>query len=125
MTTNDPTSANKIITFQQKSLDTALAYNTAFGIYIVPESGIYVFTWTIYGWVHTIASTELMINSAVAGKSVANSDEINDVHTSTGITVATVNKGDHVYVKFSATNLTGRLDNSYGGHCTFSGWKLD
>ena len=101
-----------------------MAYNSADGIYTVPESGIYVFTWTIYGWAHTQATTELMINSAVAGKSLADSQEIYDIHTSTGITVASVNMGDHVYVKFSATYLRGRLETSHG-HSTFSGWKLD
>ena len=91
--------------------------------YTVHESGIYVFTWTIYGFSRTTATTELMINSLVA-KTLADSQEINDIHTSTGITVANVNMGDHVYVKFSATYLKGRLETSYG-HSTFSGWKLD
>ena len=124
LTSNEPAVANKPIAFQQKSLDTANAYNSADGIYIVPETGIYVFTWTLTSYPHAILSSELMINFNVVGKSIADSDEDGDFHTSTGITVARVTQGDHVFVTFTSAYLRGSVETTKG-HTTFSGWKLD
>ena len=124
-TTEEPTLANKVITFQNKSLDTANAYNTGDGVYTVPQTGIYVFTWTITGGKRTRAPTQLMINTGEAGRTIADSDENDDYHTSTGITVASVTQGNHVYVKFETTGYgKGHIDSAYG-KSTFSGWKLD
>ena len=124
LTSNEPAIGNKIVKFQQTSLDTANAYNSADGIYIVPETGIYVFTWTMISHVHSIVSSELLINSNVAGKTLADSDENGDYHTSTGITVASVMQGDHVFVQFVAGYVKGSVETSTG-HTTFSGWKLN
>ena len=125
MTTSQPVLADKIIKFQNISLDTANAYSTGDGIYIVPQTGIYVFTWTITCAGHTRTSTQLMINTGEAGRTIADSDENSDYHTSTGITIVSVKQGNHVYVKFEPSAYSkGNIGSAYG-NSTFSGWKLD
>ena len=103
-------------------MDIASAYNTADGIFIVPESGHYVFTWTITTNYRSFATTFLMVNSRLAGKTIADAQEIHDIHTSTGIIIASVSQGDHVFIKFGSYS-SGNITNHYGQNA-FSGWKL-
>ena len=117
LTTHQQTAANTFVRFQQKSLD------TADGIYTVPESGHYVFTWTVTTDYNARAATVLMVNSRVAGKTVADADEVNDLHTSTGIIIANVSQGVHVFVQFGSY-FKGRIGTPTGLN-SFSGWKLD
>ena len=124
LTSDESILANKIITFRNISLDTANAYNAGDGVFRVPETGIYVFTWTITVDSAT-AQTELMINTGRSLRTVADSEEADDYHTSTGIVVASVKEGDHVYVKFSTYLASSGTIDTDRGQCTFSGWKLD
>ena len=114
---------NAVIIFNQKVLDSANAYDSGNGIYTVPESGTYIFTWTVYCRGHEWATTQLMINNYEYGKSFANSEEINDTHTSTGLVVATVKQGDTVFVRFGSSANSGYLYSLYATN-TFSGWIL-
>ena len=124
LTHNLDTARGKIITFNQETLDTAHAYHSDDGIFTVPETGVYVFSWTTNGAGHTLVNTEIVVNGHAQGKTIADSDEDNDFRTSTGILVTAVTAGDHVYIRFKDTiSLKGHI--SVGeGQCTFSGWKL-
>ena len=113
-----------IIKFQTKTLDTSTSYNQSEGVYVVPESGIYVFTWTLNTGGHTQAVSKIMINEHAKGHTIADSEENNDMRTSTGILVASVNMGDRVHIELSnIAMLKGFLEVNYG-QCSFSGWKL-
>ena len=118
-----PTANNAVIIFNQKVLDTAGAYNSGNGIYTVPVSGTYIFTWTIYCHSYDAATTQLMINNHEYCKSFANSEEVDDTHTSTGLVVASVNQGDTVFIRFGPSYNIGYIYSTYG-HNTFSGWIL-
>ena len=118
-----PAANNAVIIFNQKVLDTAGGYNSGNGIYTVPESGTYVFTWTVYCGGREWATTQLMINNIEYGKSIVNSQDSPDTHTSTGLVVATVKRGDTVFVRFAPSENSGSISSTYGFN-TFSGWIL-
>ena len=114
---------NAVIIFNQNVLDTAGGYNSGNGIYTVPVSGTYVFTWTVYCNSRAWATTQLMINHNEYGKSFANSQDTPDTHTSTGLVVASVNRGDTVFVRFAPSENSGYIYSTFGFN-TFSGWIL-
>ena len=119
------TARGKTIVFDQKTLDTAHAYNSGDGIFIAPETGVYVFGWTITADGRSWAFTEIAVNGHAEGQTIADSDEDSDYRTSTGILVTALTAGDHVYIRYKDTDyLKGDLY-TYRGQCTFSGWKLD
>ena len=89
-----------IIKFNQTMLDSANAYNIRNGKYTGPKSGTYSLTWTIYVENDSHALTQLMINNSEYSRAFAGSDNVANIHTSTGIAVASLAQGDTVHVKF-------------------------
>ena len=115
---------DSIIVYRQEHLDTANAYDETLGLFIAPVDGIYVFTWTVSISPHSWATASLMINGNKSGETLADSEEIGDYHTSTGLIVSSVKKNDRVHVEFKTTANKGST-NSVLGINSFSGWKLD
>ena len=125
MTHSQTTARGRTIIFDQKTLDTAHAYHSGDGIFIAPETGVYVFSWTINADGHTWAFTEIAVNGHAEGQTIADSQEDSDYRTATGTLVTALTAGDHVFIRYKDTDyLTGNLY-TYRGQCTFSGWKLD
>lgn len=120
---NIPSQNNAVIVFDHVLLDTAHAYSNNSGLFTAPESGIYVLTWTTnvyHGW----AYTSIMVNGLPYGHTLADSDEVTDHHTATGIIVFHLSKGDNVNVQFKPDTNKGYLDSAWGMN-SFSGWKID
>ena len=113
-----------ILIFDHVLLDTAHAYNNKTGVFTAPESGVYVLTWTTSIYPHGWAYSHILVNGQSYSHTIADSDEINDDHTATGIIVMQLNTGDRVYVQAEPHNNKGTLDSTWG-HNSFSGWKLD
>ena len=113
----------KTIKFQTITLDTRNTYNQSTGVYTVPESGIYVFTWTLTVGGHTQALTMIMINGQLKGATMADSEEDLDYRTASGTLVTSVNQGDLVHIQLSTRLVTGIIG-SRDGQTTFSGWKM-
>ena len=111
------------IKFEIETLDTRDAYNPKEGIFVVPETGIYVFTWTMTGSGHTQILSNIMVNGVVKGDTIADSQEDSDYRTSTGTLVIRLMLGDHAYIELPTTLVNGNLEGNYG-ECSFSGWKL-
>ena len=110
--------------FRNEHLDTANAYDETGGTFIVPMDGIYVFTWTLTIKPHTWATASLMINGQPHGETIADSEEVNDYHTSTGLIVSSLKKDAKVHVEFTKFANKGEIDLDFGIN-SFSGWKLD
>ena len=124
MTSRMNVQANVVIVFQHKALDTTNSYTTGDGIFVVPEDGIYVLSWTITTGDNTLAPTVLMVNGDIRGKTIADDDHDDDYVMSTGILVTQLTRDDHVYVKFAHTYTRGYILH-YEGQSSFSGWKLN
>ena len=94
------------------------------GIYVVPETGLYVFSWTITVYGHSQALTQIMVNGHQQGDTLADSEVASDLHTSTGTLVNSFAKGDHVYIQlYPIYYVKGSLE-AIKGQCSFSGWKI-
>ncbi|OWF48795.1 uncharacterized protein LOC110452593 [Mizuhopecten yessoensis] len=117
-----------IIIYDHEMLDHGDGYSPSDGLYIAPESGTYVFTWTTLGSSHEEFQTVLIVNGAVRGSSFSDTSGVGDYHQSTAVVVLTLNPGDHVFIRMGVTQLAqGDIvseDIRYG-LSTFSGWKLD
>lgn len=98
-------------------------YHPATGVFIVPVSGVYVFTWTI----------RLSLNSRHSTQLMKNTEEVDVIHLSTGgtstsevtgVVVIATNEGDDIFVKTLNQFNAGAIESDYGGRSSFSGWKL-
>ncbi|XP_060562508.1 uncharacterized protein LOC132722097 [Ruditapes philippinarum] len=115
---------HEIIEYDTEVLDIGNGYNEHDGIYIVPESGIYVFTWTFAADYAEYIVTGIVVNGATQGWTVSDaSDRRLLLSPSSGLVLARVNAGDHVFIR----RVAGRGCTAYSGQSiqpTFSGWQL-
>lgn len=115
------------VVFNHESLDLGNGYNPSDGIYTVPESGVYVFSWTILCDLHKAFQTQLVVNGVVMGTSYTDSDEINDYHQTSQSVVLVLSQGDHVFVRVGDVFRDGKAvvkSDSTLARPTFSCWKL-
>lgn len=98
-------------------------YHATTGVFSAPETGVYVFTWTMRENGDCYHSTQLMVNSEEVG--------IIHVHTGdgadmpgTGVVVTHVNARDDVYVRTPAAWNHCYIESNGGGRSSFAGWKL-
>ncbi|XP_060577780.1 uncharacterized protein LOC132734917 [Ruditapes philippinarum] len=114
----------QVIEYDTEVLDTGNGYNEHDGIYIVPESGIYVFTWTFIADYSEYAVNEIVINGAAKGWTISDGSGHCILRSpSSGLILASVNAGDHVFIR----RVTGHgcmVYSSTFGQPTFSGWQL-
>jgi len=105
-------------------IDVGDGYNSQDGIFDVPVTGVYVFTYTIYTAHHYIR-TELVINGQVKTTAMTDAEWVNEVRTSTAIIVTPANAGDHVFVRRADTLSECNIYSSITYVVpTFSGWIL-
>ncbi|OWF49073.1 uncharacterized protein LOC110452236 [Mizuhopecten yessoensis] len=112
---------NFVLTFDEVLLDIGGNYNKADGVYIVPVSGVYVFTWITTGESTANVVTELVINGSPRGRIFSDPDAAH-WDSSTGLIVTSASVGDHVFIR---SKYSGNLhsDNIYS-NAMFSGWRL-
>lgn len=98
-------------------------YHSSTGVFIAPETGVYVFTWTVRQFNGTYHSAQLMVNN----------DEIGIIHVyptngadiaGTAIVVTHVNAGDDVFVQTHKSWNHGRISSNSGGRTSYAGWKV-
>ncbi|CAG2215512.1 unnamed protein product [Mytilus edulis] len=101
-------------------------YSKHSGVFTTPEQGTYVFTWSIISDFNTgYIFTEIVINSVPFGSILSNSEEVHDDHTTTGIVVAQLNKGDLVFIRTNPNaSIKGRILSDSFRRSSFSGWKI-
>jgi hypothetical protein len=99
-------------------------YHPATGTFITPESGVYVFTWSIRQDGNSHHSTNLMVNTDELGGLYVSGD--GGYSTGTGVVVAHVNASDDVFIRTNgyAPDNVGIVDSSIAGMSSFAGWKL-
>ncbi|XP_061193433.1 uncharacterized protein LOC133201661 [Saccostrea echinata] len=89
------TGTHYVLVFDIVKTNIGNAYHPTTGVFMVPESGVYVFTWTIRSGGDDTHSVELMINTEGFGTIYLQT--LNAETEVTGIVVAHVNVGDDVY----------------------------
>lgn len=98
-------------------------YHSTIGVFIAPETGTYVFTWTMREYGNCRHSTQLMVNNAELGiihVHVGSGDDL----SGTGIVVTHVNAGDDVYVRTHVSWNDCYIVSDEAGRSSFAGWKL-
>ncbi|KAK3093197.1 hypothetical protein FSP39_012524 [Pinctada imbricata] len=93
------------------------------GVFIVPESGIYVFTLSFRVHNEGYHAVELDVNGNRMG--VAYSLAHNNVSDQTSATIViSVKKGDDVYLRTGNHNNKGEINTDSYGYTYFAGWKI-
>ncbi|XP_069114697.1 uncharacterized protein [Argopecten irradians] len=115
-----------VVMYDQVDLDHGDGYKPRLGIYVTPESGTYVISWSIYCYGQELFRTLLLVNGSIKGSSWTDSELSKDIHQSSATVVVDLNQGDHVFVRmgpiFGNATILSRNDLALS---TFSGWKLD
>ena len=93
------------------------------GVFTVPKSGIYVFTWTIRVFDNGVHRVELVVNGQVVGALFPHSGA-HDNDTGSTTAVVSVNEGEDVYLRTRIDNNVGVIYSDANGYSSFSGWKL-
>jgi hypothetical protein len=125
MTKDTPTiTIRHSLTFDVVKTNLGNGYHPATGVFIAPESGVYVFTWSIRENGNDYHPTELMVNTDVLGVLFVNAD--GGSSTGTGVVVTHVNAGDDVFIRtsFFGPNNAGGVGSNDAGRSSFAGWKL-
>lgn len=101
-------------------------YNHFSGIFTVPTSGVYVFSWTIVDSPEGYVFSELVVDADVVGCILTQTLTDRDRLSTTGLVVKEVREGDVVYVRTSTTGgIQGNIESLAPAQRTsFSGWKL-
>lgn len=112
--------AHHTLRFSVDPVNWGNGYNALDGIFTVPASGTYVFTWSIMYEGPNFVYILLMKNNAESiGIKVGVSPTPKVLDAVTGIVVADVNQGDHVFLRLGQS---AKLLNT--PQSTFSGWLL-
>lgn len=118
----------QILKFDAVKTNAGNGYHPNSGIFIAPETGYYVFSWTSrikhYGSTGEDHALELIINGQIFGsiymKSLTGEDG-----QATGLATAHVNKGDDVYIQTHHQDPgSGAIRSDFYGRSSFTGWKL-
>ncbi|XP_061180687.1 caprin-2-like [Saccostrea echinata] len=97
-------------------------YHKEDGIFILPISGVYVFTWTVAVIDNAWVTVEIVANGQIAGSTFADGDGTG-FDAGTGLIVVEGNAGDHVYIRVHETGL-GVISSTGRSRTSFSGWRL-
>ncbi|XP_062615515.1 multimerin-2-like [Saccostrea cucullata] len=112
-----------VLIFDHVRTNIGNGYHPSTGVFIAPETGVYVFMWNFMNGGGSYHSTQLMINSEEWG--IVHTHTAPNTWTQvTGCVVAHVNKGDDVFVKTSGSS-SGLIYSDINGKTSFSGWKID
>lgn len=116
---------HQIIIFDSVLTNVGGHYNHHIGMFTVPKSGIYVFSWRIMCDPSGDIFTDIVVNSAITSAMRADGTGSNAVSSSTGLVVVHVNKNDVVHIRTnSADDIQGRIESYPDNRSTFSGWLL-
>ena len=92
------------------------------GVFTAPQSGIYVFTWTIRVLNFSIHCVELIVNGQSVGALVSQTLKYNGTGSTT--VVIHVNEGEDVFLRTMMQFNKGPIFSDPYGYTSFSGWKL-
>lgn len=102
-------------------------YNHHTGIFTATESGVYVFSWTVFCYDGSYYDSQLIMNSNVVGGITCRSlnPEYYFLNSGSSIVVLQLNSDDVVYVRTHATHGTnGQIFSADYVRTSFTGWKF-
>lgn len=119
-------STEHVLVFDVVKTNIGNAYHPNTGVFIVPESGVYVLTWTFRIGGNHDHSIQLIVNREDIGSVYLHT--VNGVEgEATGIVVTHVNAGDDVFVRTHPKLQIGPghyIQSDMHGKSSFAGWKI-
>ncbi|KAK3105853.1 hypothetical protein FSP39_007167 [Pinctada imbricata] len=113
---------NHSLAFDVVKTNEGNAFHSNTGLFMVPESGLYVFTWSFRLLSGNYHSVELAVNGQSAG--VIFSVPTGGTQTGTSTTIVIhATKDDNIYLRTKENNVGDIFSDRYG-HTSFAGWKL-
>lgn len=122
MSSNEPNvGTHHLLIFDHELLNVRNGYHPHSGVFIAPESGIYVFMWTLRLYEQSI----VLVVNGIDYTSIYNRETPGADESVTGYAIARVNQGEDVFLRShsSFTGAGGIISNDYG-LSTFGGWLL-
>ncbi|XP_060561800.1 uncharacterized protein LOC132721499 [Ruditapes philippinarum] len=108
----------QVVVFDTEAVDEGNGYSPTDGIYVVPETGTYVFMWTMFSSYQEWSITDIIVDGRTKGW--ITTDDQND--QATGIAIVHVNTGIHVFIR--RDRGSGCTIHDGMSRPTFTGWKL-
>jgi hypothetical protein len=114
-----------VLVFDVVSMNLGNGYHPTTGVYMVPETGVYVFTWSFrnadggYHSLELVKNTEVI--TAIYSRTVSTGSNHNQA---TGIMPVYATKGDDVFIRTDKTLSHGGIVSRNYGRSYFAGWKL-
>lgn len=100
-------------------------YNQYSGMFTVPESGNYVFSWHIISVPNGHIFSDIVVNSSIKGATEADARGSKAISSATGLVVVQVNKNDIVFIRTNTVDsIQGAIVSYPDVRSTFSGWLL-
>ncbi|VDI43996.1 Hypothetical predicted protein [Mytilus galloprovincialis] len=112
---------HRTIVYSTVITDTSVSYNSSDGIFTVPVSGVYVFTWSASCGEGRWQDTELVVDSIAYGYLKVNTVDDKYSESSMQTVVLEVNKDQRVWIW---SKEAGNRTFAGGNYNTFSGWLL-
>ncbi|XP_061166799.1 uncharacterized protein LOC133175705 [Saccostrea echinata] len=119
------TQNNHVLVFDTVKTNFGNSFHHNTGVFIVPTSGLYVFTWTIREHNGSHHSVALVINNEEYGAVYQNSRPGDYDQCSTTVVIY-VNQGDDVFLRtrYGTGGTSGDIISNPYGRTSFSGWKI-
>ncbi|XP_061167250.1 heavy metal-binding protein HIP-like isoform X2 [Saccostrea echinata] len=107
------------VPFNQVIVNKLRRYNPSSGVFVCPNSGYYVFSWTLMTDHKEWVISDLIVGGSAKAKLIVDSDE--GLESGSTTAVVYVRRGQHVFVRITGGN---RNVESRGSVPSFSGWRL-
>jgi hypothetical protein len=114
-----------VLVFDVVSINLGNGYHPTTGVYMVPDTGVYVFTWSFRNHDGGYHSVELIKNTEVVAVLYSRAVAIAiDHHQVSRTAVVFTTKGDDIFVRTRASWSVGEISSDEEGRSYFAGWKL-
>ncbi|XP_063399409.1 uncharacterized protein LOC134684047 [Mytilus trossulus] len=118
-------SAHHQLIFDEVKTNLGNGYSKFTGTFIVPTTGVYVFSYTIYTGNNGAINFDILVNDAVYDSIYGETDDVSaDYDSDSGTIVVALHQGDNVFLR-SNKDCTGIVLGGRYAKSTFAGWKLN
>lgn len=114
---------NHALTFNVIKTNSGLGLHPTTGVFAVPKSGFYVFTWTIRVSENSYHGVELVVNGQAVGALYQQAGSGGDDMSST-TAIVHANEGEDVFLRTKMNYNQGVIYSNDYGRTSFAGWKL-
>lgn len=125
MSKSEPTPSNHhALVFDVLKTNLGNGYNKYSGTFVAPYAGAYVFTWTININPHGAHWINLMVNDAIVGGTLADTQVTDDFDSDSNTALVVLNQGDSVILRTTSGSDRADIYADSRAFTSFAGWRL-